>query len=177
MSALTNAWTEEKIRSLIRKLDEKTGLNGASLPIRLIDRGETLGYYYYDGEKYFRFLPAFLNDPGLEEAAAVDTIRHEYAHYYVDATGLGRYFGEKLHGHGKAWKLACRLLGVVPKARHDPGDFRDVKWSRKEAKAAYNAEDVAAFDIREYLKMQGLPARLSKEGSSRGRRSRYERTA
>lgn len=32
MSTITKTWTEDKIRSIIRKLDEKTGLNGAALP-------------------------------------------------------------------------------------------------------------------------------------------------
>lgn len=33
MSTITKTWTEDKIRSIIRKLDEKTRLNGAALPI------------------------------------------------------------------------------------------------------------------------------------------------
>lgn len=33
MSTITKTWNEDKIRSIIRKLDEKTGLNGAALPI------------------------------------------------------------------------------------------------------------------------------------------------
>jgi len=39
MSTITKTWTEDKIRSIIRKLDEKTGLNGAALPIKLASHG------------------------------------------------------------------------------------------------------------------------------------------
>ena len=59
MSTLTKTWTEEKIRSIIRKLDEKTGLDGASLPIKLASHGNALGYYQYVGEKMFGFKPKF----------------------------------------------------------------------------------------------------------------------
>lgn len=33
MSTITKTWSEDKIRSIICKLDEKTGLNGAALAI------------------------------------------------------------------------------------------------------------------------------------------------
>lgn len=33
MSTITKNWTEDKIRTIIRKLNEKTELNGAVLPI------------------------------------------------------------------------------------------------------------------------------------------------
>lgn len=33
MSTITKTWNTDKIRSIIRKLDEKTGLNGSALPI------------------------------------------------------------------------------------------------------------------------------------------------
>lgn len=63
MSTLTAVWTEDKIRSIIRKLDEKTGLNGAALPIKLASHGNALGYYQYVGEKKFGFKPNFLTIP------------------------------------------------------------------------------------------------------------------
>lgn len=39
MSTLTKVWTEDKIRAIIRKLDEKTGLDGVSLPITISGSG------------------------------------------------------------------------------------------------------------------------------------------
>lgn len=33
MSTITKTWNTDKIRSIIRKPDEKTGLNGSALPI------------------------------------------------------------------------------------------------------------------------------------------------
>lgn len=74
MSTLTAVWTEDKIRSIIRKLDEKTGLNGAALPIKLASHGNALGYYQYVGEKKFGFKPKFFNDPNTKEAEAVDVM-------------------------------------------------------------------------------------------------------
>lgn len=45
MSTITKTWNEDKIRSIIRKLDEKTGLNGAALPIAFNSYGWFLGHY------------------------------------------------------------------------------------------------------------------------------------
>ena len=41
MSTITKTWSEDKIRSIIRKLDEKTGLNGAALPIAFNSYGSS----------------------------------------------------------------------------------------------------------------------------------------
>ena len=47
MFSITKVWTEEKIRFIIHKLDEKTGLSGADLPIAFKAYGNTLGNYQY----------------------------------------------------------------------------------------------------------------------------------
>lgn len=116
MSTITKTWTEDKIRTIIRKLDEKTGINGAALPIKLASHGNALGYYQFVGEKMFGFKPKFLNDPSTKEAAVIDVIRHEYAHYYVDVTGISRFFVRKdsSRNHNTDWKWACSMVGACP---------------------------------------------------------------
>ena len=47
MSTITKTWTEDKICFFIRKLDEKTGLNGAALPIAFNSYEWFLGHYRY----------------------------------------------------------------------------------------------------------------------------------
>ncbi len=153
MSTLTNNWTEDKIRGIIRKLDEKTGLHGASLPIKLASRGTALGYYQYSGEKQFGFKPKFLNDPNTKESEVIDVIRHEYAHYYVDAARLDHYIGHSARetAHGADWKWACKMVGADPTRLHNPSIFKDKNWSIDEANAAYNASDINDFDIIPFL--------------------------
>ena len=60
MSTITKTWSEDKIRSIIRKLDEKTGLNGAALPIAFNGYGWFLGHCRYVKPKAFGFNRKFL---------------------------------------------------------------------------------------------------------------------
>ena len=154
MSTLTKTWTAEKIRAIIRKLDEKTGLNGASLPIKLENHGNALGYYRYFGEKQFGFKPKYLNNPNTKESEVIDVIRHEYAHYYVDVTGISKYFTRKgsSKGHNIDWKWACKMVGANPNSYHQSEYFSDKNWNTNEALAAYNADDISAFDILTFIK-------------------------
>ena len=165
MSKLTEKWTEDKIRYIIRKLDEKTGLNGLALPVKLNRAKCRIGYFRYPrteehaGTEIFGFSLAFLNDPDTPEAAAVDLIRHEYAHYYVYTTKLYRYYKTYayLHGHGSDWIWACKLVGAVPKARYEKSDFADKNWSIKEAQDAYDGKDIPSFNILSYLEKWDQP--------------------
>ena len=43
MSSHIRKWTKERVRYIIRKLDEKTGLNGSELSISFIRSKNTLG--------------------------------------------------------------------------------------------------------------------------------------
>lgn len=54
MSTITKIWTEDKIRFIIRKLDAKTELNGAALPIAFKCNDRVLGQYSHK-PKAFRF--------------------------------------------------------------------------------------------------------------------------
>lgn len=153
MSEYTRAWTIEKLREIIRKLDEKTGLNGAALDIVLFKGGRRLGYYRKSKEKSFGFNIKFFNDSATKEAEIVEIVRHEYAHYYDDVTKLENYVmrSPREKSHGADWKWACKMVGSNGRRIHDFSAFKDIMWSVEEAEAKYNAEDIRAFDIQKYL--------------------------
>lgn len=75
MSTFTQNWTEDKIRAIIHTLDEKTGLDGASLPISFSSYGWFLGHYRYVEPKSFGFNRKFFNNPLTKEAEVIDVIR------------------------------------------------------------------------------------------------------
>lgn len=166
MSTITEIWTEEKIRSIIRKLDEQTGLNGATLPIAFNSYGWFLGHYRHVEPKAFGFNRKFFNDPFTKEAEVVDVIRHEYAHYYVDAANLEKYIGHSRRetSHGSDWKWACKMVGADPTRCHNVDAFYGKNWTVDEAQRAYNADDVIRFDIQKYLNLWGnIPMDPEKE--------------
>jgi predicted SprT family Zn-dependent metalloprotease len=144
---------EAHYRSIIRKLDEKTGLNGAALPIAFNSYGWFLGHYRYVEPKAFGFNRKFFNDSTTGEAEVIDVIRHEYAHYYVDVAHLERYIGHSRRetSHGDDWKWACKMVGADPTRCHNNSDSISKKWSLTDAIAAYNADDVVEFDVLAYL--------------------------
>lgn len=154
MFSITKVWTEEKIRFIIHKLDEKTGLSGADLPIAFKAYGNTLGNYQYVEPKAFGFNRKFFNASSTNEAEVIDVIRHEYAHYYCDVAHLAHYIGHSVRetSHGDDWKWACKMVGADPTRCHNASIFSNKNWSEKEAAAVYNAEDVKAFNILSYLK-------------------------
>lgn len=80
-------------------------------------------------------------------------IRHEYAHYYVDVANLKKYIGHSKRetSHGTDWKWACKMVGAEPTRSHNAALFSNTRWSVADAKDAYNANDVAAFDILPFL--------------------------
>lgn len=153
MSSITVEWTVDKIRWVIECLDRKTGLHGAQLPIILGNHAGAIGCFQFAEEAKFYFRPSFLNNPDVKESAAIDLIRHEYAHYYVHAVKLERFIGHSKRetSHGKDWKWACRMVGAIPSRCYDPDDFRYKSWSAEEAEAAYNAADVVQFDILSFV--------------------------
>lgn len=61
---MSKEWNEASIREEIAKLDEKTGLNGAALPIRFGKAKRVLGCYIpsKDGS-FFRFSKLYFKNP------------------------------------------------------------------------------------------------------------------
>ncbi len=113
-------WTEETIRAEIRRLDEITGLHGATLPI-VIGRAKTvLGAFSVKAvrlrgkivrvPRQFTFSGYFFRHPAFSDAMAQDTIRHEYAHY-MDFVLYGQL------AHGKTFRACCQTVGAYPRSR------------------------------------------------------------
>ena len=102
-------WTEERIREELRRLDQKTGLHGAELPIEFYRGTSYLGQYCLVNQR-FRFSVTYLEDPKWTEQSALDLIRHEYAHY-MDHTLNGSI---QYPCHGSRWKAYCSSIGGVP---------------------------------------------------------------
>ena len=83
MSVIHGNWSVEDIRKVIQSLDEKTGLNGASVPIYLyksLGKGNTLGSYRPGSGKdkwwrSFSFSSAYFNDSNFEDLAVIGVIR------------------------------------------------------------------------------------------------------
>lgn len=100
-------WNEASIRKELARLDEKTGLNGASLPIHFNNAKRTLGMYGPKNGGVFCFSNYYFQDPEWPVEEALDTIRHEYAHH-MDHVIYGNL------GHGATWKHCCLSVGALP---------------------------------------------------------------
>lgn len=104
---MKNIWNEAAIRKEFARLDAKTGLKGATLPIIFNNAKCTLGSYNPANGGAFRFSRHYYDDPSWPVEAALDTIRHEYAHY-MDHMVYSNV------GHGATWKKCCIEVGALP---------------------------------------------------------------
>lgn len=104
---MIDRWNEKAIRNEIARLDAKTGLEGAKLPIKFSNSKKTLGEYSSMNGGVFRFSNYYFRDSGWPEEEAIDVIRHEYAHY-MDHMIYGKL------GHGATWKHCCGIVGAFP---------------------------------------------------------------
>lgn len=104
---MKNIWNEAAIRKEFARLDAKTGLKGATLPISFSNAKCTLGSYNSAGGGAFRFSRHYFDDPSWPVEEALDTIRHEYAHY-MDYMLYGNL------SHGATWKKCCIEVGALP---------------------------------------------------------------
>lgn len=100
---------EGMIRSELRRLDAKTGLHAADLPIKFGNAKRTLGRFSYpsDDKLEFYFSNYYFQSPNHPVEEKLDTIRHEYAHY-MDYMLTGS------SSHGPSWKNCCRIVGAFP---------------------------------------------------------------
>ena len=105
-------WPESRIREELKRLDRMTGLHGSELPIRFTDSKRTLGMYFHADSKkqHFAFSRHYFENPDFSNAEALDTIRHEYAHFMVDEI----YGANADRSHGNMWKACCRRVGARP---------------------------------------------------------------
>ncbi|MBR4049526.1 MAG: hypothetical protein IKK09_03435 [Clostridia bacterium] len=104
---MKSLWTESMIREEMAKLDNKTGLRGAELPITFNNAKCTLGLYCSNNGGSFKFSNYYFQDPEWPIESALDVIRHEYAHH-MDHVLYGH------SGHGSTWKICCRIVGATP---------------------------------------------------------------
>ena len=104
-------WDEEAIRQELERLDKITGLHGSSLPITFGKARYQLGSFHVNPQKKepkkFHFSLFYYGNPEWSKESALDTIRHEYAHY-MDYMLYGN------GGHGPTWKMCCRKIGANP---------------------------------------------------------------
>ena len=100
-------WDEKRIRTEFERLDKRTGLTGAKLPITFGNAKGTLGMFSQNKQPYFRFSNYWFQNPDWPEELALDVIRHEYAHY-MDWELYGNC------SHGQTWKACCVKVGDLP---------------------------------------------------------------
>lgn len=66
-------WNEEMIRKELERLDRKTGLNGAKLPIKFTHAKHTLGCFYADKDNMrFDFSLYYLADDSFPQEEAME---------------------------------------------------------------------------------------------------------
>lgn len=104
---MKSIWNETTIRNEFARLDAKTGLKGVTLPITFSNAKRTLGSFCSASGGAFRFSRHYFDDSSWPVEAALDTIRHEYAHY-MDYMVYGNL------GHGVTWKKCCIEVGALP---------------------------------------------------------------
>lgn len=100
-------WDEKHIRQELIKLDAKTRLSGATLPIYFNNSKYTLGKFCSANGGEFIFSNYYFQNPEWSKESALDVIRHEYAHY-MDYKIYGHL------GHSKTWKRCCLEVGALP---------------------------------------------------------------
>ena len=132
-------WNEEMIRAELKRLDRKTGLNGAKLPIKFTHSKHTLGCFYPEKDNMrFDFSLYYLSDDSFPEEEALDLIRHEYAHF----ANFCLYHGT---GHDRMWRKCCSEGGAVA-TRCYSGIFNDYFNQRKIQKEKV-AKICNAYDV------------------------------
>ena len=102
---MKQVWNEQSIREVIKKLDDRTGLNGAALPIRFGKAATILGAYNQSKGGSFIFSDVWFGNENWPYESAIEVIKHEYAHYMDHVIFRGS-------GHGKSWKKCCSDIGV-----------------------------------------------------------------
>ena len=105
-------WPISRIRSEIERLDQITGLNGRKLEIKIGKAKHALGCFSHPEGKplSFTFSSFYFESDSFSTSEALDTIRHEYAHYMDLMLNGNRSDGS----HGNTWKECCRRVGARP---------------------------------------------------------------
>lgn len=78
---MKEVWSETSIHAEFAKLDKRTGLKGAELPISFNNARCTFGLYDSTDGESFKFSNYYFQNPDCPIESALDVIRHEYAHH------------------------------------------------------------------------------------------------
>lgn len=155
-------WNEKRIRTELERLDSRTGLAGANLPITFGNAKGTLGMFSADKQMYFRFSNYWFQNPDWPEESALDVIRHEYAHY-MDWELYGN------SGHGRTWKACCVKVGAMPLRLYSEERseyYRNVHRKEKELSRKYDCYKVGQA-VRHPKFGEGVITAVTGEGISR----------
>ena len=133
---MKQVWTEERIRDELAKLDKITGLHGKVLPIIFNNRKRTLGMFSSQDNGKFFFSNHYFQDENWPAELAVETIRHEYAHY-MDYELYGNL------GHGPTWKACCTKVGIAASRLYNPK--KEEYYHEKEAKEQAKLNIIESF--------------------------------
>ena len=108
------------VRREYDRLDALCGVDTSSIPLRVSTRtSKRLGSCQYSAAGVSCITISDFVMDAEDDAAFLDTIRHEYAHALVR---LRR--PRERHGHDAVWKAACREVGCAPERCADPAPFR-----------------------------------------------------
>ena len=137
-------WNEARVRDELKCLDRKTGLCGADIPIVFNNAKRTLGSFStHNGKaKQFCFSNHYFQNQDFPVEEAIDTIRHEYAHY-MDFVLNGKL------GHSTSWKQCCIRIGALP-IRLYSEDRADYHRKKHEKERQENAKLSTAFSGDDY---------------------------
>ena len=174
MSTLTKEWTIEKFKKVLKCLDMKTGLSGAELDVYFVDDDKVVGCFDFSSDKWcFRFSEKQFNAPDFKEAAVIETIRHEYAHYYNHIAKLGELipgYKRSPSGHGEDWAFACKMVNIDPNRCYSSFAYQDRDITVDEARYLLMAKDVEEIKILEYIsKWERLPLKKDEYSESNDR--------
>ena len=102
------------IRAEYDRLDARCGVDSRGVELAISARAvKRLGSFRPRPVPRITISALLLDD----EAAFLDTIRHEYAHALVWLRAPG-----ERHGHDALWRAACREVGCAPRATAAPSE-------------------------------------------------------
>lgn len=107
---VTFAEVERFILDELKNLSEYTGLSIDCIEIKFDTScaGKTVAYFGYDST-HREFCFHLSQFAGASPGKIADTVRHEFAHFMVNASGV-----TESDAHGEMWKAACEIVNAVP---------------------------------------------------------------
>lgn len=117
-----------QIRALYQRLDQITGLSGASIPIRFSFDRDVLGAYTRKGNgeyEHFLFSLLFVGHgmpKPLTKEEREDLYKHEYAHYMQYNMEIPKRYNYEAGKHGSAWRYCCSIVGAAPTPYYKAGE-------------------------------------------------------